>query len=146
MTALLFQLAFLLAAPFWALMILAPAWSWTRRIVGSPLIVLAPLSIWPIALGPDLPAFAAEMLSPDLAGVSALLAGPGVVTAVWAHLIAFDLFIGRWIHLDSRDRALHPVAMAPILILTILLSPAGLTLYLVIRAVRRSQPANSTRR
>jgi hypothetical protein len=40
MTGLLFGLTFAVAAPFWALMILLPGWSWTRRIVASPLIVL----------------------------------------------------------------------------------------------------------
>src|SRR5437764_978105 len=34
--ATVFQLSFVLVAPFWALMILAPTWTWTRRIVGSP--------------------------------------------------------------------------------------------------------------
>nr|WP_275587129.1 abscisic acid-deficient protein Aba4 family protein [Micromonospora terminaliae] len=32
-------MTFAVAAPFWALLILAPRWSWTARIVGSPLIV-----------------------------------------------------------------------------------------------------------
>ncbi|GAB7043562.1 MULTISPECIES: ABA4-like family protein [Catenuloplanes] len=144
MNAVLFPLAFLLAVPFWALMILAPGRSVTRRIAGSPLIVLAPLAVWPVAIAPDFTAFAAEMLSPDLAGVQALFLRPGVVTAVWAHLIAFDLFVGRWIHLDARDRGLHPLLVGPILVLTILLSPIGLALYLALRALRRPQPTNST--
>ncbi len=83
MNALLFQLAFLLAAPFWALMILAPRRRWTRRIVTSPLIVLAPLAIWPFAIAPHFPSFAAEMLAPDLPGVASLFAEPAVVVAVW---------------------------------------------------------------
>jgi hypothetical protein len=136
MNALLFQLAFALAAPFWALMILAPRWRWTRRIAASPLIALAPLAVWPVAIAPHFPSFAAEMLSPDLAGVHALLATPAVVVAVWAHLIAFDLFIGRWIHLDAQDLHLHPLLVGPILFLTILLSPIGLTLYLILRTLR----------
>ncbi|MDP9797416.1 hypothetical protein J2S43_005928 [Catenuloplanes nepalensis] len=108
--------------------------------------MLAPLSVWPFALGADFPAFAAEMLSPDLTGVQALLTSPGVVAAVWAHLIAFDLFIGRWIHLDARDRGLHPLVMGPILVVTILLSPIGLTLYLVVRVLRSpAQLTSSTR-
>lgn len=143
MNALLFQAAFALAAPSWALMILAPRWRWTRRIAGSPLIVLAPLAVWPIAIAPHFPSFAAEMLSPDLAGVQSLFANPAVVVAVWAHLIAFDLFIGRWIYLDAHD--LHPLVVGPILFLTILLSPIGLTVYLIIRTLRTPQLTNSTR-
>ena len=39
-----FELCGLLALPFWALMVFLPAWSVTRRIVGSPWIV-APAAI-----------------------------------------------------------------------------------------------------
>ncbi|HCT81211.1 MAG TPA: DUF4281 domain-containing protein [Micromonosporaceae bacterium] len=141
MTARLFDLAFPLAVPFWALMILAPTWSWTRRIIGSPLIVLPPLAVYLVAVAPIFPEFAAEMLSPDLAGVQAILATAGGTTLVWAHLIAFDLFIGRWMYLDSRERKIHPLIMAPVLVLTILLSPLGLLTYLAIRLL--GKPAHS---
>lgn len=135
MTQRLFGLAFLMAVPFWALMILAPGWKVTRRIAGSPLIVLPVLAVYLITIAPILPEFAAEMLNPDLTGVRELLATERGTAAVWAHLIAFDLFIGRWMYLDSRERRIHPLIMAPVLLLTILLSPFGLLTYLVIRAV-----------
>lgn len=138
----LFNLAFPAAVPFWALMILVPGWSWTKRIIGSPLIVLAPLAVYFATVATIFPEFAAEMLSPDLAGVQALLSTPTGTATVWAHLIAFDLFIGRWMYLDSRERRVHGLVMAPVLILTILLSPFGLVSYLVIRAIphRRGLP------
>jgi hypothetical protein len=131
----LFDLAFPLAAPFWALMILAPTWSWTRRIIGSPRIVLPALAVYLAAIAPILGTFAAEMLRPDLAGVRALLATDAGTAAVWAHLIAFDVFIGRWMYLDSRDRGIHPALVSPVLLLTIFLSPFGLLTYLALRTV-----------
>ena len=133
----LFNLAFPAALPFWALMILVPGWSWTRRIIASPLIVLAPLAVYFATVATILPSFAREMVSPDLAGVQALLSTPAGTATAWAHLIAFDLFIGRWMYLDSRALRIHGLVMAPILVLTILLSPFGLTLYLVVRTVRK---------
>ncbi|MEU7869764.1 ABA4-like family protein [Dactylosporangium sp. NPDC049140] len=136
MSETLFQLAFLATVPFWALMILAPTWRWTHRIASSPLIVLPTLVVWALAIAPSLGDFAHEMLGPDLAGVKALLARDDVVAAVWAQVIAWDLFIGRWIYLDSRSRGRHPLLMAPVLVLTILLSPIGLPLYFVIRLTR----------
>jgi hypothetical protein len=137
MTEKLFDLAFPLAAPFWALMIFVPGWSWTKRIAGSPLIVLVPLVPYFAAVATILPSFAAEMARPDLAGVLAVLSTPEGTATVWAHLIAFDLFIGRWMYLDSRALRIHGLFMAPVLILTIVLSPFGLTLYLIIRTVRK---------
>lgn len=133
MTSMLFELTFLVAAPFWALMILAPGWSWTRRIIASPLIVLPPVLIYAAlvvpALGDVLPAVA----SPTLDGVRELLGTPDGAAAGWAHMIAFDLFVGRWSWLDARDRRIPALIMAPVLLLTILLGPLGLLTYLLIR-------------
>jgi hypothetical protein len=138
----LFDLAFLMALPFWFLIIVVPGWAWTKRIIASPLIVLAPLAIYFIVVAPILGPFAAEMLQPDLAGVQSLLSTPRGTALVWAHLIAFDLFIGRWIYLDSRERRIHPLLMAPLLILTILLSPFGLAAYLALRPLFPHLPAS----
>jgi hypothetical protein len=140
-TELAFTLAFPLAVPFWALMILAPRWRWTHRIIGSPLIVLAPLVAYLFAVVPILPEFAAEMVDPDLAGVREVVSSADGTATVWAHLIAFDLFVGRWMYLDSRERRIPALWMAPVLVLTILLSPFGLMAYLALRTRWRPRPA-----
>lgn len=134
MTSLLFDLCFYLVAPFWALMILAPGWRWTRRIVSSPWIAIGPVLVYLVVALPRLGEFLAGVASPSLAGVQALLGGAAGAAAGWAHLLAFDLFVGRWIYLDSRQRGLHPVPMAPIMLLTILLGPVGFAVYLGLRA------------
>jgi hypothetical protein len=55
-------------------------------------------------------------------------------------MIAFDLFAGRWAWLDSRERGVPALVMAPVLVLTILLGPLGLAAYLGIRT-RWGRPA-----
>ncbi|MQA60147.1 MAG: DUF4281 domain-containing protein [Actinophytocola sp.] len=129
----LFDLAFYFAAPFWALMILAPGWSWTRRIIGSPLMVLPVLVVWAIAAFPLLGPLWTAVVNPSLAGLQELLADPAAVTLLWAQIIAWDLFIGHWMYLDSRERGLRPLVMSPLLVFTILLSPIGLPVYLALR-------------
>lgn len=133
MTGVLFSLTFAVAAPFWALMIVLPHWSWTRRIVASPWIVAPPLVIYAIlvlgSLGEVLPA----VTSPTLEGVRDLLGTADGAAAGWAHMIAFDLFVGRWAYLDSRERGIPALVMAPVLLLTILLGPLGLLAYLLVR-------------
>src|SRR6266705_963156 len=114
MAAFLFQLVFLLAAPFWALMILAPTWSWTRRIAGSPLIVLPPVLVYAVLVLTHLGVVLPAVTRPTLAGVQELLGTPVGAAAGWAHFIAFDLFVGRWIYLDSRRAGRHPLLMAPV--------------------------------
>lgn len=140
----IFNLAFPLAVPFWALMILLPGWRWTKRIIGSPWIVAVPLIAYVVALVPQFVDFFAAVAQPSFDGVRELFSSELGTAAIWAHLIAFDLFIGRWMYLDARERGIHPLMMAPILIITILLSPIGLLGYLVVRSVRggrRREPA-----
>ncbi len=132
---LLFSLTFPLAAPFWALMILAPGWSFTQKVIASPLVAVPPMLVYAALVLPQFGAFLAGVSSPDLPGVMTLLGTPVGAAAGWAHFIAFDLFIGRWMYLDARERGVHPLVMAPVLVLTILLAPLGLLGYLVLRAV-----------
>ncbi|MEV4636719.1 ABA4-like family protein [Actinoplanes sp. NPDC049548] len=133
MTGALFSLTFTVAAPFWALMIALPRWSWTRRIVASPLIVVPVLAIYAIlvlpALGEVLPAVA----SPTLDGIRTFLGTADGAAAAWAHMIAFDLFVGRWAFLDGNRRGVPWWIMSPLLVLTILLGPLGLGAYLLVR-------------
>jgi hypothetical protein len=65
--------------------------------------------------------------------------------AIWAQLIAWDLFIGRWMHLESRSLRIHPLVMAPVYALTILLSPFGFSTFLVVRSVAASGVMQETR-
>ena len=133
MTGVLFSLTFTVAAPFWALMILLPHWSWTRRIIGSPLIVVPPLLIYAVLVLGSLTEVLPAVASPTLDGVRDLLGTADGAAAGWAHMIAFDLFVGRWAYLDSRDRGIPALVMAPVLLLTILLGPIGLLVYLLVR-------------
>lgn len=73
---------------------------------------------------------------PDLDTLRAFLGTPTGAAAIWAHLIAFDLFIGSWIHRDARERGVPHLIVAPLLVLTILLSPLGLLSYLLIRVFK----------
>jgi hypothetical protein len=135
-TTWLFQWAFYLAAPFWALMILAPRWSWTRRIMSSPWVALLPLIVYFALAFPLLGELWTVVSRPDLSALQAFLGQPYGAAAIWAHLVAFDLFIGRWMYFEARERGIHPLIVSPILLLTIFLSPIGLIVFLVARSVR----------
>jgi hypothetical protein len=133
MTGTLFTLTFAAAAPFWGLMILLPRWSWTARIIGSPLIVLPAVAIYAVLVVPMVGEVLPVVASPTLDGIRDLLGTADGAAAAWAHMIAFDLFVGRWAWLDSRTRGMPAWVMAPVLLLTILLGPLGLLAYLALR-------------
>jgi len=135
MTATLFSLTFLLAAPFWALMIFAPKWSWTKRIAESYLIVLPVVAIYVLLMIPVLPELLPLVTRPELPALAKFMSTDVGAALVWAHMIAWDLFVGRWMYLEGRRLNVHPLVMAPVLVITILLAPVGLPLFLIVRKV-----------
>jgi Domain of unknown function (DUF4281) len=137
----LFRLSSLLVLPFWALMILLPRWRWTPRIMRSPLASFAPAVLYVALVLPRLGEIWPAVSQPTLAGVAALLGTPAGSTITWVHFLAFDLFVGRWIYLDSRERRVSAWLMAPVLFLTLMLGPAGFLLYLILRSVAAMSPA-----
>ncbi|MFF7412668.1 ABA4-like family protein [Streptomyces lydicus] len=133
----LFDLAFLLAAPFWALMILAPGWRFTDRIAASPLPMVPVLAVYLVLAAGVFPQLWAAVSHPDLVGFQELLRLGGGAGAIWAQVIAWDLFLGQWMYREARALRIHPLVMGPLLVLTVLLSPFGVLLFLALRAVVR---------
>jgi len=74
----------------------------------------------------------------SLADVSKLFENPWALLAGWTHYLAFDLFIGGWEVRDAHDRGVPHLFIVPALVLTFLFGPAGLLVYLAIRALRRT--------
>ncbi|MGX7827675.1 ABA4-like family protein [Actinokineospora sp. 24-640] len=141
MTSFLFDLAFYLAAPFWALMVLAPRWELTERVIGSPLIVLPIVAVWIALAVPVFPELWSAVANPSLEGLKGLLADDRAVALLWAQIIAWDLFLGRWVYLESRRLDMSPLLMGPLLVALILLSPLVLPVFLALRTrARRRVP------
>jgi len=135
----MFSASSLLVLPFWIGMIAAPRWRVTRKVMGSPAIVLGAVALYAWLVLPALGTVLPVVARPTLATVMALLNQPAAATAAWAHFLAFDLFVGRWIYLDAVERKLPWLAVAPTLMLTLLLGPLGLASYLVLRRVAWSE-------
>ncbi len=142
----LFTLANVVVLPFWAVMIVAPHWSWTRRIAASlwPIGLLAALYagllVWSFTL-PSPTLTPADLANPTLGVIAAALGTPLGATIGWVHFLAFDLFVGRWAYLDSRERAHSAWWVSPILAFIFLAGPLGLLLYLAVRGVSRQPKA-----
>lgn len=145
-TPTLFEITFYLAAPFWALMILAPRWSLTRRVMSTPWVAALPLAVYTVLVIPEFATLWAAVSRPDLDVLRDFLATPVGAAAIWAHLISFDLFIGRWMYRDALERGIPHLVLAPILLLTIPLSPFGLLAYLTVRSLHRNAGKGANRR
>jgi len=131
--AAVFQASFVLVAPFWLLMIVAPGWRVTRRVVDSAWIAAPAALLYLVLVVPDVPGVLAAVASPDLETIRALLATPAGATVAWVHFLAFDLFVGRWVYLDARARGMPAWLSSPLLALTLMLGPTGLVGHLLAR-------------
>jgi hypothetical protein len=129
----LFLLSNLLVIPFWLLMIAAPRWRWTGRLMASPWVVAPVALLYALLVLPQLPDLLASLATPTLAAVAALLSRPEAALLAWAHFVAMDLFAGRWAYLDSQARDMPVWLASPLLFLILMLGPLGLFLYLVAR-------------
>jgi len=126
---LLFSIMNSCVLPVWALMIFAPRGRVTARILSSPLIVLVPIAVYAVLVLPAWREVLPVVVQPELGPVAQLLGSANGATIAWAHFLAFDLWVGRFIVLDARTRALPTAVLSGILVLTLLLGPLGLAAY-----------------
>ncbi len=124
--------------PAWALLMVAPGWIWTQRVVHAIWIplVLGLVYAWAFASGPAAPEDASFT---TLSGVMAFFTSPHAALAGWVHYLVFDLFVGAWEARDALRRGIPRLVMAPCLLVTLMLGPLGLFLYLIVRFVMRRE-------
>jgi hypothetical protein len=133
----LFSLASSAVLPGWLLLVAAPAWKWTTRLVCGVVLpaLLGLLYVYLIAVH-----WAGSQGGfGSLAEVRQLFDNPGLLLAGWVHYLAFDLFVGAWEVRDARRLALPHLAVVPCLLLTFLFGPIGLLLYLALRGTLRGR-------
>jgi hypothetical protein len=138
----LFQIANVAVTPFWLLMIVLPRWQGTRRLLSTPLVVAPWLVLYVVLIVPELPGLLPLLVAPTLQDIANVLGTPEGALVGWVHYLAFDLFVGRWVYLDSRQREANVFLMAPVLVLALMFGPAGLLVYLGLRGAlgRKGDP------
>jgi hypothetical protein len=70
----------------------------------------------------------------SLPNVMRLFDTPHVALAGWVHYLAFDLFVGAWAARTARAEGFPHLLLLPCLALIFLFGPAGLLLFLALRA------------
>jgi len=82
-------------------------------------------------------AFEGDVSFTTLEGVRNIFGNDMGVLVGWSHYLVFDLFPGAWEARDARRRGFNHFILIPCLLLTFMLGPIGLMLYLVLRAVMK---------
>jgi len=132
----MFDLENIAIFPFWLMMIALPGNKVTKVVMGSyavPVLlgmVYVYLTWWSLSDPRILDAFSTGR--PDLAALAKGFSYEWCMAVGWAHFIAMDLFVGRWIYLDSRR---NNVIAAHSLLLCLFFGPTGVMSHVATRAV-----------
>ena len=124
----MFWFSSLLVLPFWVLLWFLPRHELTKRFVGdirwSILPLLIPYAILALPNAPEVIfTFASQMPTPEI--VVELFASDQIIALAWLHLLALDLFVGRyvWLRMLAADRPMY--ISTPVLILCTMMGPLG---------------------
>lgn len=127
----IFSIANTLALLSWIILIVAPRWKWTQKIILSGVI---PLLLSIAYLGLIVLFFgSAEGGFGSLAEVMKLFTNEWAALGGWIHYLAFDLFVGIWEVKDSQKHKISHLIVIPCLIFTFLLGPIGFLMYSILR-------------
>lgn len=115
----------------WVLLVFAPKWRWTKRIViyGSIPILLGMAYLFIIIFNFG----STEGGFGSLEEVQLLFQNPWMLLAGWLHYLAFDLFIGSWELGNAQKLGVSHFLLIPCLLLTFFFGPVGLLIYFIIR-------------
>jgi len=119
------------------LLIISPFWSsFDKFLIGIIITLLAIVYAWLIfqVFTPgDFEKFS------SLNGVMELFTDKTAVTAGWIHYLAIDLLTGIWIKKNAQKYNIHHLIVLPCLLVTFMLAPIGLLLYLLVRSIKTKQ-------
>ena len=138
-----FVLSTVWVGPFWFAMLLNPEKDKTKKLLSGPLFFLGPIVIWMVvmAMNPQgLVDFANSGSHPDgfFAGLAAGMSSPAGITAMWAHMVAGDICVTRWIWKDSLQHNTNIWIFRLAIFFGVMLMPVGLVIYLVFRGKKKN--------
>ena len=128
-----FSLLNISVMPAWFLLVLLPRAGITERLVHSAVYPVALGLFYAICFGFTLfgGAGSDEVDFTSIEGVRAVFATDIGILIGWSHYLVFDLFVGAWIGRDALRRGVTHWLAAPSMLLSYLLGPIGLFLYMI---------------
>ena len=130
--------------PFWILMLAYPEDERTEKAMRGPWFFLGPVAIWfavslsdPNALSE---LFGDMMSSQPLDALATLLGTKAGASAAWAHMVAGDIFVTRWIWKRSLEMGVDPWIRTASIFFAVMLMPVGVAMHV---AMARPADANA---
>lgn len=118
--------------PFWPVTSFSPQ----SFVVGIVALLLSIAYVYLVFFGKrhDEPGHRVRGSFWSLKGIINLFKTPRVVLAGWVHYLVFDLMVGLFIVSNAAHYNISHWLLLPCLLLTMMFGPAGLLLYMILRA------------
>ena len=120
-------------------MIAVPQWSFTKRIIASAWIIAPLAALYTVLVAPSFIGLLPALANPQLDVLQQLFGTAQGTTVAWMHIICFDLWVGRWVFLDSETHELPTWLRRICMICVLMAGPFGALLYLIVRSFYDNQ-------
>ena len=132
-----FFLSTMWVGPFWFAMLVYPEHDITERAMRGPWFFLGPILIWFVvtASAPEgLVELASDSMDPSnaMSGLATLLGTRAGAAAAWAHMVAGDIFVTRWMWKRCIDRGAERWITAATVFFGVMLMPVGVALHVAL--------------
>ena len=137
----LFDVSFFLSTmwvgPFWIAMLVYPEHEKTKSVMSGSWFFLGPIVIWWALMASDpraLVDFAMDSLDPRdvLDGLAELLGTRVGASAAWAHFVAGDIVVTRWMWKRCLERGAERWVSAVSVFFGVMLMPVGVAMHLTL--------------
>lgn len=132
--------------PFWVAMLLNPEKEKTKALMKGPWFFIGPILIWLGIMLSDPKSLITILSNPNssngfIEGLAAGLSTKAGMSATWAHVVAGDIFVTRWIWKRSLKFGAHPWVTRFSVFFGVMLMPIGL----IIHAIFTRKKSNSSK-
>ena len=123
--------------PFWFAMLIYPEHKLTHKVLQGPWFFLGPLVVWwlvTIADPQGLIDLAKDSTDPNgiLEGLAGIMGTKAGASAAWAHMVAGDIFVTRWMWKRCLENNTKPWIMKTTIFFGVMLMPVGLALHAIL--------------
>lgn len=132
-----FFLSTMWVGPFWIAMLVYPEHEKTKSVMSGSWFFLGPIVIWWALMASDpraLVDFAMDSLDPRdvLDGLAELLGTRVGASAAWAHFVAGDIVVTRWMWKRCLERGAERWVSAVSVFFGVMLMPVGVAMHLAL--------------
>ena len=132
-----FFLSTMWVGPFWFAMLVYPEHELTKKVMNGPWFFLGPIVIWwavTIASPQGLIDLSKDFANPGgiLDGLAAIMGSKAGASAAWAHMVAGDIFVTRWMWKRCMEEGSKRWVSASTVFFGVMLMPVGLALHMAL--------------